>query len=806
VDRERPRRGDAVVSVARGLALCRVATYAPAILASPQVNSPATNLPVELTSFVGRRDAVADLSRTLPNARLLTLTGPGGVGKTKLALRVARETARQYPGGTWFIELAPVQDPALVTQAAFAALGLQDRAANLSMSRLTDYLAEKRCLLILDNCEHVLASAAHLATAILAVAPSVRILATSRQALGVMGEIVVDVPTLSLPEASRPPLGEALLSDAVALFVERAHAVDRDFALDAGNAATVASVCTRLDGMALAIELAAVRLQGLGLETLDESLGHRLGVLGNGDPTRPQRQQTLDAAIDWSYQLLDDAERLLWRRLSVFAGGFEAAAAADVCSDGSLPAEAVRDLVGRLVERSILKRRDGPRGGRFRILEPLRQFGHQRLEESGELESILRRHREWIGALAAIAGAGDSRQVEAFERIRSERANVWSALDFCRRSAGEAEAGAGIVRDLWVYWLSQGPATDVDRLIADLLELVPPGGRARGALLWVGSIFQSELGDVKEATRMAAEGLGIGRAIGDPEIVFWSMQMQAVAAYLDGRSDEVLEIGVESLAVATAMGWPHGQLSAALCQVMGYSVKGGDRLISVARGAVALSETLGETWQRASLHQFLATALLQRADISEALAAARESLRLRRELGDLLGMAMALETLALIESRTAEHRRAATILGIAEALWESIPAPMIEPLRATHDGVELEARNELGSAAFDAVFVAGKVLPRGDGVAYALDIAPAVTTAPAKVARGASTTDPLSRREKEVATLVAGGSTNAQVAGSLFISERTVESHLASIFNKLGVDNRMQLARWIIAAEAAPAT
>jgi len=472
----------------------------------------------------------------------------------------------------------------------------------------------------------------------------------------------------------------------------------------------------------------------------------------------------------------------------------------------ALPADRIRDLVGRLVERSIVKRADGPRGGRFRILEPLRQFGRERLEESGELNTALSRHRDWIASLAVVAGANDSRQVEAFERIRSERANVWSALEFCRRSPDEAVAGAAIVRDLWVYWLSQGPATDVDRLIGELVELVPAAGRAHGALLWVRSIFQSELGDAKEGTRMAAEGLAIGRIIGDPEIVFWSMQMLAVAAYVDGRPDEVLEIGLESFGLATAMGWPRARLSATLCQVMAYSAKGGDELISVAREGIALSEALGETWQRASLQQFLAVGLLQHGDLREALAAGRESLRLRRDLGDLLGMAMALETLALIDSRMAEHRRATTVLGIAEALWESIPARMIAPLRAAHDGVERDARNELDGAAFEAVFVAGKTLPRADAVDYALDIAPRAPTERAKVVDAPSPTGALSRREREVAALVADGSTNAQVAGSLFISERTVESHLASIFNKLGVDNRMQLARWMIATETAAAS
>jgi predicted ATPase/DNA-binding CsgD family transcriptional regulator len=763
------------------------------------------NLPVELTSFVGRRHEIADLTRMLPNSRLLTLTGPGGVGKTKLALRAARETARVYPDGTWFVELAAVQDPALVTQAAFAALGLQDRAASLSMSRLTDYLAGKRCLLVLDNCEHVIASAAVLAGDILRAAPNVRILATSRQALGVTGEIVVDVPTLTLPEATRPPLAEALLSDAVALFVERAQAVDRDFRLDEGNAAAVASVCAKLDGMALAIELAAVRLHALGLETLDHSLTARLGVLGTGDPTRPHRQQTLDATIDWSYQLLDDAERLLWRRLSIFAGGFEGGSAADVCSDDVLPAERIPDLVARLVERSILKRRDGPRGGRFRILEPLRQFGRARLEESGELITVLRRHRDWIRSLAVIAGASDSRQVEAIERIRTERANVWSALDFCRSSPSEAEAGTAIACDLWIYWLSQGPGTEVERLIDDLIGLVPSGSQAHGTLLWVGGLLQIQLGDQGRAARMGAEAIAVGRAIGDPIIVFWSMQTLAVAAYVAGRSDEAIAIGVESLALATAMGWGFPRLSGTMCLVMGHSAAGGDQLIAHAREGIAMSEALGETWERGSFYQFLAIGLLRRGDLPEALRAGRRSLEIRRDLNDFVGAALALETLGLIESATAAYDRAARIIGIAEALWESIPAPILEPLRAGHDHVELDARAALGDAAFDAAFRSGKALSRDAAVDYALDAELPIAPAKPKVARAPSPGDGLSRREREVATLVAGGSTNAQVAGSLFISERTVESHLASIFNKLGVDNRMQLARWVIANEAAPA-
>jgi non-specific serine/threonine protein kinase len=305
---------------------------------------------------------------------------------------------------------------------------------------------------------------------------------------------------------------------------------------------------------------------------------------------------------------------------------------------------------------------------------------------------------------------------------------------------------------------------------------------------------------------MGAEGIAVGRKIGDPNIVFWSMQTVAVAAYLDGRSDDAIAIGVESLALATAMDWAFARLSATMCFVMGHSASGSDQLIARAREGIAMSEVLGETWERGSFYQFLAVGLLRRGDLTEALRAGRRSLALRRDLGDFVGVALALETVAVIESATGAASRAATILGIAAALWESIPAPILEPLRAGHERVELDARVALGDAAFEAAFRFGKTLPRGEAVDYALDTERPVGHATPNVARAPTPGDGLSRREREVATLVAGGSTNAQVAGSLFISERTVESHLASIFNKLGVDNRMQLARWVIANEAAPAS
>jgi non-specific serine/threonine protein kinase len=489
---------------------------------------------------VGRRQGLADLKRALASTRLLTLTGAGGVGKTKLALRAGRESARQYPDGVWFVELAPIEDPELVPQAVFTAFGLQDHSASWAVSTLSDYLAAKRPLLIIDNCEHVHDAAAVLAGTLLRACPDVRILATSRQALGVTGEVVIDVPSLSLPDDGAASPETLLRSDAVALFVERAGAVQQGFAVDAVNAAVILSICTHLDGIPLALELAAVRLKPLGLDALDRGLGARLGALGTGDRSLSLRQQSLEGAIDWSYQLLSEHERSLWARLSVFAGGFELDAAQAVCAGDGLEVEEIPGLVGSLVEKSVLKRRQGEAADRFRLLEPLRQFGRERLLETDGETSFRLRHRDWVRAIASIAGANDARQVEAFERISVERANLWTALESCLSDPGEAAVGAEICRDLWIYWAAQGPASDVRRVLAALLEMIPAPDRSRGALLWISALFSSQSGDQSAAIRMATEALEIGRATSDPELVGWSLQGLGVAAYLEGRWDDTI--------------------------------------------------------------------------------------------------------------------------------------------------------------------------------------------------------------------------------------------------------------------------
>src|SRR6516225_9643420 len=353
----------------------------------------AGNLPAELTSFVGRRGELAEVRRLLAGSRLVTLTGVGGVGKTRLAVRAAAGLRRAFRDGVWLVQLDQLRDPALVAQAVAGALGLQDRAGYAPAAALAEYLAGRQLLLVLDNCEHLVDAAAKLADLLLRAAAELRVLATSREALTMTGETVLAVPPLPVPEA-RQPLAAAELGvfPAVRLFAERAAQVVPGFAVTEANVAAVAGICRRVDGLPLAIELAAARLPVLSAEQIEERLSDRLGLLTRGGRARPARQQTLRASIEWSHELCSRAERLLWARCSVFAGGFELDAAEGVCAADRLAAGRVLDLLAALAGKSILTTGHLERVARYRLPEPLREFGQERLRESGE-EAALRRRR-----------------------------------------------------------------------------------------------------------------------------------------------------------------------------------------------------------------------------------------------------------------------------------------------------------------------------------------------------------------------------------------------------------------------------
>ena len=370
----------------------------------------AGNLPAELTSFVGRRGELAEVRRLLAGSRLVTLTGIGGVGKTRLALRAAAGLRRAFPGGVWLVQLDQLRDDALVAEAVAGALGLQDRAGYSPAASLAEYLAGRQLLLVLDNCEHLVDAAAKLTDLLLRAAAGLRVLATSRESLNMTGETVLAVPPLAAPEAGRLSVAELARFPAAGLFAERAAQVVPGFALTGANMAAVAGICRRLEGLPLAIELAAALLPVLSPEQIDERLGDRLGLLTAGGRTRSARQQTLRASIEWSYELCSPAERLLWARLSVFAGGFELDAAEGICADHRLAAGQVLDLLAALAGKSILTAAHRKGTARYR-----RHLTQARTAEKQRVEKLLLRHEALVRreALRVEGGGRPSRRAVA---------------------------------------------------------------------------------------------------------------------------------------------------------------------------------------------------------------------------------------------------------------------------------------------------------------------------------------------------------------------------------------------------------
>ena len=585
-------------------------------------------LPAELTSFVGRRRELREVKRLLTTTRLLTLTGSGGAGKTRLALRAAAEMSRGFPDGAWLVSLGSIHDPMLVTQAVFGALGVHDLSAELSLSTLADYLAGKRLLLVLDNCEHLLDGCAVLASTLITSCPDLQVLATSRQALGIAGEVRLGVPPMSLPGAGdEVSLQRILGSDAVWLLSERAAAVP-GFTVGPGNAAGVAGLCRRLDGIPLALELAAVRLGSLSLDQLNQGLADELSILGRGNRGAEARQQTLEATIAWSYGLLGEQERLLWARLSVFAGGFEEDAVAEVCSDPRLPPGRIVDLLGALVEKSVLKRQleDGS-PARYWLLETLRQYGRLRLRELGEESATQKRHFDWICALARAAGAWDSSQAEMFHRMYLERDNLWAALDFCLRHPGEAAAGAELAQHLNAFWTCRGPVSDVRRVLASLIEVTPEEGLPRGCLLWVAAAMAATQNDYEASAAVSEESLRIGTLLKDVNIVGWSLIYVTIAHWFAGNPPEATRLN-QVLSLARLMQLP--QLELATLNLLAY--------ISLARGELDRTVEFGGQGLAADTTTApppASTAISHRSVLAENANLHEQSRRLAQQIADL---------------------------------------------------------------------------------------------------------------------------------------------------------------------------
>jgi non-specific serine/threonine protein kinase len=624
---------------------------------------PTTNLPEQVTSFVGRERELAEVRELLGRTRLLTLTGPGGVGKTRLALEAARAEQDDYPDGVWLVELAALADAELVPQAVASVLGVRDQPGQPLLETLVNACARRRLLLVLDNCEHLVDACARLAAALLRGSAGVRVLAVSREALTVAGEVAWPAPPLALPDLERlPALDELARCDAVRLFAERAVAVRPSFALTAHNAPAVARLCVQLDGIPLALELAAVRVKGLPPEELAARLDQRFRLLTAGSRAALPRQQTLRATVDWSHALLSGPERALLRRLAVFAGGWTVAAAEHVCAGDGIAGDDALDLLLRLVDKSLVVAEERAGEPRYRLLQTVRQYAWERLAEAGEEIATRERHRDWCLALAEQAEPAlhGPEQIAWLDRLEVEHDNlraalVWSLDGGDARSMAGADAGvevglrmAGAVSWFWYLRHKREGLTWLERLLA---RSQGTATAARARALCAAGLVRRELGkDGGQAGRaLLEESVALHRALGDKRGLAYAL---VHASQMPGPDYAYDLAGVaEALCLARDVGDPWLIAHALIYNgCAAYWTPPGEP----ARGRALLEEGLarmqglGDTLMIAMAHRCLGRMLFDEGDYERARTAFAAGLAGTRALGDAGGMSDCLLNLAAI--------------------------------------------------------------------------------------------------------------------------------------------------------------
>ena len=616
--------------------------------------APRTNhLPLQLTSFVGRTDDMAEVTRRLSRTRLLTLTGAGGIGKTRLAIEVASRQAENYRDGIWLVELAPLSDPELVPQAVASALGI-GRGARPPTERLVEFLKERQVLLLLDNCEHLVDPTARLAKLLLEAAQGLRVLATSRESLGVLGEAAWRVPSLSVPDPTQLLSGEDLTRfEAVALFISRAETAGHSFTLDESTGSQVVQLCARLDGIPLAIELAAARLTVLSLEQVVARLNDRFRLLSGGSRTALPRQQTLRNTIDWSYEMLSESERALLRRLSIFAGGIGLEAAEGVCGGTPVNEGDVLDLLAGLVRKSLVLVQETGGEARYRLLESIRHYGRIRLAEAGESEMIGDRHRDWFlsfaeGVEPRLRGP---EQVKWAERLELDHDNLRGAFEWSLQTQN-VEKSLRLARAMGWFWHVRGHITEGREWLSRSLPLAkadPAVASLRAqALAWT-SILAMDHGDTAEAGRLAEDSLAGHREIDDRWGVGFALQMLGVIAITLDEHERATRLLEESLTMFRAPGdnWAISR-SLNLLGVEAHARGQYPRAAEVLNQALTISRQLGDTWHIASTLQNLGQVELSQSNYERASRLFEEALTVLGEVGGKDQTAVALYRLGIV--------------------------------------------------------------------------------------------------------------------------------------------------------------
>ncbi|MFN8457681.1 MAG: tetratricopeptide repeat protein [Anaerolineae bacterium] len=802
----------------------------------PSQLKPDHNLPSQLTSFVGRDKEIAEVVRLLGTTRLLTLAGVGGVGKTRLGLEVASAMLDNFEDGVWLVELAPLSDPQLLPQEVILTLGLQEDPTRSQLATLREFLQRKQLLLVLDNCEHLITACAELAGYLLRVCPQLRILATSREALGIGGETVWQVSSLSLPDLNQSLRLENLAQfEATQLFIERARAVQPSFQVTGMNILAIAQICGRLDGMPLAIELAAARVKVLTPPQIATRLDDRFGLLVSGSRIAVPRQQTLRAAIDWSYDLLIEAEQTLLQRLSIFAGRFTLEAAEAICSDkdeggrqkdeedalgkfhprpsdqhsfiphpSSLilhPFE-VLDLLAHLADKSlIIVAHD--EAGSYRMLETIRQYAWEKLAASGELNSMRQRHLAFYLALAEMTEPKliSAEQVVWLERLEVEHDNLRLALTWSLES-GLAELGLRLAAALGEFWSRRGYLSEGSDWLGRTLADKSISGCIRAKALFQAGRLAWKQGNYEQTILLSEQSMSLWRELGHKPGVAASLRLLGLVAHSQGERGQAAGLLEESLALLreTEDRW---NMAMTLVWLGDVRLRQGDYqpAIAVSQESLALFRQLGDKSGIGFALGNLGEIARRQGNFEQAGTLFRESLSFYYKAEEKVDLYYLIEALAIVAAEQRCFERAACLWGAAGALREASNAPLLPAYRTDYAPYVGAARAALGASSFAAAWAQGQTLTLEQAAALAAAPLPQPSAPVATISAPTPSVHPdlgLTPREVEVLRLVAQGLTDAQVAAKLFLSRRTVSKHLELIYSKLDVTSRSAATRFAL--------
>ncbi len=747
------------------------------------------NLPAESTSFVGRKPELADLRKKLATARIVTLVGPGGVGKTRLAIRAASDLGRAFPAGAWLVELADVRDPGLVANTVMAALDLRDQAATDPPSLLLGYLESKELLLVLDNCEHLLEAASHLVSEIARAAPGVRVVATSREPLSAPGEHILPVPPLELPPAQTgEPLDRLRQNEAIKLFVERADAASGAFELSAANQNAVVDICRRLDGLPLAIELAAVRTRVLDVEQILDRLTDRFALLTGGGRAALPRHQTLETAIDWSHELLTEDERTLLRRLCVFTGRFTLEDVESVCG-----ASESLDLLSSLVDKSLVVREDFRGVACYRLHETMREYAGRKLRDAGEVDVVEQRCTDYYVTRcqrAALVARFTLPSWLAWMDLEID--NIRSVLRRCLVRS-DSRPGIQLATSLSWFWITRATTEGV-RWLDELLASGPGNPETLGWSYFIRGFLAVLQGDWVAARPALEKAIVASRHAGEPIQLANSLCMASIAANMAGDRSSALRLLNDGDALASELDDIPTKVGVLQARSLNALFEADfETLKVVATEGARLSREVGDLYALHMMNLNLGGAALFAGDPDESKARYSEALRIAYQIDDRIGQFYLLAALAYHATTDGRAKTAARLLGASETIRIGAGATVMPVMSPLVTQAEESAVAVLGRQRFDAEFSAGKSLSRDSAVHLALGEA---DDAPATAGDG-DEAGLLAKREVDVARLVADGLSNKQIGARLFISERTVDSHVRSILNKLGFNSRVQIAGWI---------